>query len=163
MRTAAAAILALLLCGCVLFQPIDPGETYRQAIEHWQRRVAAEGWTDAAVDSVVIGCIWVAGYEFEPDPKVDHWKSYNELIRDGYRGDCEDIATFIYGTLRRLGYPAERTYIRAIRTLLGTDHAVVRVLLPSGRWQVYDTTPGFAVIEKALGRRIVDWNEETFF
>lgn len=148
--------LIVILSGCaIVTQPIDPGETYRQQMKHWQLRINAEGFTDPIIDGAVMDCISVAMYQAEP---VDHWKTYQEMLRDNFHGDCEDIAALMYGTLRRLGYPDDRIYIRLLRTLTG-DHAVIRVKMPSGAWMTYDTTPGFGLLEKSITWRICDFNE----
>ena len=67
------------------------------------RKVRQEGWSKGLVSDIVDSCLKISKYEPEPAGR-DHWKTYGEFQKD-FRGDCEDIATFMYGTLKRLDYP----------------------------------------------------------
>jgi hypothetical protein len=156
------AFLALWFPGCspVYFQPDDPGKAYRWYIERWQQQVRQEGWHEALVDDVVGACLMIAKYDPEP-ARHDHWKSYSEF-QQKYRGDCEDIATFMYGTLKRLHCPYALK-LRIIRMPAG-DHAVLMVELSAGRWEMYNTIPlPGDFIDLALARTVVEWDDQNIY
>ena len=155
-------VLVLIFIGCspAYFQPQMPGSDYRNQIENWQKRIQQEGWNDALVNDIMSKCILLSKYE--PDPKnIDHWMSYREFTKT-FRGDCEDIATFMYGTLKRLQYPRP-VRMRILRMPLG-DHAVVMVKLSSGKWKMYNSVPMPGdVLDLALSRTIVEWDESNIY
>ena len=155
--------ICILLCvGCssTYLRPNSPGDDYRWSIEIWQQKIQQEGWNEAMVDQVVTECLALTSYEAEP-PKKDHWKTYREFLLD-FQGDCEDIATFVYGTLKRLDYP-ESIRMRILRMPTG-DHVVVMVKLPRGRWKMYNSVPQFGdFIDLALARTVVEWDEHQIF
>ncbi len=156
------ALFLFCLAGCspVFFQSRDPGMDYRWSIEQWQQRVRQEGWSKELVNDVVDSCLKIAKYEPEPTSR-DHWKTYGEFKKD-FRGDCEDIATFMYGTLKRLDYP-QALKLRIIRMPAG-DHAVLMVQLPSGEWKMYNTIPlPGAFLDIALSRTVVEWDDQQIY
>lgn len=147
-------ILILFICSCspIYLQPRNPGEDYRLKIELWQERIKTEGWSESLVNDVVDGCLRVSKYEKEPDG-MDHWMTYKEFIEKGLRSDCEDVSTFIFGTLRRLNCPYD-LWMRIIRMPAG-DHVVVVV-----GDNVYNSLPMPGdFVDLALSRTVVQWNE----
>lgn len=154
--------LLLFAAGCspVYFQPGDPGSDYRWYIEQWQQKAQEEGWSENLVDSIVDSCLMLSKYEAE-SAHHDHWKSYNEF-RNDFRGDCEDIATFLYGTLKRLNCPYALR-LRIIRMPAG-DHAVLMVNLPDARWKTYNSVPQVGdSFDLALSRTLVEWDENNIY
>jgi hypothetical protein len=157
---AAALLICLVGCSPVYFQPEDPGSDYRWYIEQWQQRVREEGWSEALVNDIVDSCLNIAKYEPEP-AHHDHWKTYGEF-QISYRGDCEDIATFMYGTLKRLEYPYAQK-LRIIRMPAG-DHAVLMVQLPNDQWKMYNSIPQPGdFLDLALARTIVEWDDQRIY
>ena len=75
---------------------------YRDKIKEWQMRIQREGWSEAHLDSILFQFRRLATYRMEIH---DHWDTPKEFIQKGFSGDCEDIAVFMMGTLKRLGYP----------------------------------------------------------
>jgi hypothetical protein len=147
-------------CSPAYFQPRQPGNDYRLEIEDWQERIRQEGWHEALVNDIMAKCIRLSKYETDPDA-TDYWMTYREFIQS-FRGDCEDIATFMYGTLKRLNYP-EAVRLRALRMPLG-DHVVVMVKLPGGRWKMFNSVPMPGdVIDIAFSRTLVEWDEENIY
>ena len=105
-------------------------------------------------------CIQLSKYE--PDPiDDDHWETYQEFTRD-FKGDCEDITSFMYGTLKRLNYPNNLRF-RILRMPLG-DHAVLMVELPDQRWKMFNSVPlPGASIDIALSRTVVEWDDKYIY
>jgi hypothetical protein len=156
------AILFVCSVGCspVYFQPAEPGADYRWYIERWQERVRQEGWSEALVNDIVDSCLKVSKYEPEP-ANHDHWKTYGEF-QNNFRGDCEDIATFMYGTLKRLECPYDLK-MRIIRMPAG-DHAVLMVELPDGGWKMYNSLPMPGdFLDIALARTVVEWDDRQIY
>lgn len=156
------AVLLVCLAGCspVYFQPEDPGMEYRWYIEQWQQRVQQEGWSEALVNDIMDSSLTIAKYEREP-ANHDHWKSYGEFKKD-FRGDCEDIATFMYGTLKRADYP-HALKLRIIRMPAG-DHAVLMVKLPTDQWKMYNSIPQPGdFLDIALARTVVEWDDQNIY
>ena len=65
-------------------------------------RIQREGWSEAQLDSILFQFRRFATYRMEIQ---DRWDTPKEFIQKGFPGDCEDIAVFMVGTLKRLGYP----------------------------------------------------------
>jgi hypothetical protein len=157
-----AAILLVCSVGCspIYFQPTEPGADYRWYIERWQERVRQEGWSEALVNDIVGSCLKISKYEPEP-ANHDHWKTYGEF-QNTFRGDCEDIATFMYGTLKRLECPYDLK-MRIIRMPAG-DHAVLMVELPDGGWKMYNSLPiPGDFIDIAMARTVVEWDDQQIY
>ncbi len=155
-------LLLFCLVGCspVYFQPTDPGVDYRWYIEHWQQRVREEGWSENLVNDVVDSCLMISKYEPEP-ANHDHWKTYGEFQKN-FRGDCEDIATFMFGTLKRLDCPYAQK-LRIIRMPAG-DHAVLMVELSTAEWKMYNSIPQPGdFIDIALSRTLVEWDDQHIY
>jgi len=155
------AFFLLIFIGCspVYFQPENPGVDYRWSIERWQKRIQNESWNETMIDDIMSSCLRLAKYEQEYGD--DYWKTYQEFIKD-FKGDCEDITVFMYGTLKRLGYPKD-IRLRIIRMPLG-DHSVLMVELPKGEWKMYNSTPmpgDFSDI--ALSRTLVEWDDRNIY
>lgn len=92
--------------------------------------------------------------KYEMEYGDNYWKTYQEFLK-GFSGDCENIAIFMYGTLKKLGYPKGIRF-RVIRMPLG-DHTVLMVELPNSRWKMFNSTPmpgGFFDI--AVSRALVE-------
>jgi hypothetical protein len=146
-------------CSPVFFQPDNPGVDYRWAIERWQKRIQQESWNEDLVGDIIDSCLRFAKYEAEEGD--DYWKTYQEFLVD-FRGDCEDISVFMYGTLKRLGYSNDMR-LRIIRTPRG-DHSVLMVQLPEKKWKMYNSTPipgDFA--DMAISRTLVEWDEHNIY
>jgi hypothetical protein len=154
------SLMIVVGCSPAYFQPTQPGNDYRWLIENWQHRIQKEGWNEALVDDVTRSCIELSKYE--PDPKDDdHWETYQEFTRD-FKGDCEDITSFMYGTLKRLNYPNNLRF-RILRMPLG-DHAVLMVELPDQRWKMFNSVPQpGAAIDIALARTVVEWDDQYIY
>ena len=153
-------LISSLGCSPVYFQPANPGSEYRESIQQWQQRARQEGWSEALVNSIMDSCLRLSHYEPEPNNQ-DHWKSFGEF-QQNFRGDCEDIATFMYGTLKRVGcpYPIK---LRIIRMPAG-DHAVLMVQLPPERWKLYNTIPlPGDFFDIAMARTVVEWDEQEIY
>ncbi len=147
-------------CSPVYFQSKDPGTEYRESIEQWQQKVRKEGWSEDLVNGIIDSCLKIAKYEPEK-MSLDHWKTYGEFQND-FRGDCEDIATFFYGTLKRLGCPYA-TKLRIIRMPAG-DHAVLMVKLPNSNWKMYNSIPVPGdFLDIALSRTVVEWDDRHIY
>ena len=155
----ACCLLVLTGCSPVFFQPKNPGVDYRWAIERWQQRIQEESWDEPLVDDIMSSCIKIAKYK--PEQGDDYWKTYQEFLRD-FKGDCEDISVFMYGTLKRLGYP-NRFRLRIIRTPSG-DHSVLMVEMPDGEWKLYNSTPvPIDFLDILLSRTIVEWDDRNIY
>ncbi|MEA1947873.1 MAG: hypothetical protein U9N83_11310 [Thermodesulfobacteriota bacterium] len=152
-------LLIFIGCSPVYFQPKNPGVDYRWAIENWQKRIQKESWNEALIDNIMSSCLMISKYEMESGD--DYWKTYQEFLKD-FSGDCEDIAIFMYGTLRRLGYP-KGIRLRVIRMPLG-DHTVLMVELPNGRWKMFNSTPMPGdFFDIAVSRTLVEWDDRNIY
>ncbi|WP_353981573.1 transglutaminase-like cysteine peptidase [Salinicola endophyticus] len=70
--------------------------------------------------------------------KVDTWKGFDRLVRDGY-GDCEDFAIAKYQILIQAGTPSARLdFLAADDTLTPTYHAVLRYRQDDGSHLILD-------------------------
>jgi len=117
----------------------DIQHKYYDQIREWQERVKSEGWTDGLIKEIVDTCIDYVIYTPEPY-KEDHWQTPSEMIQNGFKGDCEDIAVLIWGTFWRLGYQDVR--ILLVHTLIpGKGHALIRVKMTDGSWKIFQTVP----------------------
>ena len=155
-------IYFFLLFGCssIYLEPRSPKIDYRWSIENWQQKIKKEGWSEETVNQVVKECLRISTYMPEPTGQ-DHWKTYKEFIED-FKGDCEDISAFIFGTLKRLEYP-NGIRMRILHMPTG-DHAVIMVELPQGRWKLYNSVPRFGdFVDLALSRTVVEWDEENIY
>ena len=106
-------------------EPPPEARPYYQKIKQWQKRIEKEGWSVALIDDVMYQSRRLTRYEMEFD---DEWQTPGSFVRDGLRGDCEDIAFFMMGTLKQLGYPY-LTRVLVIEDLFA-DHAQLKVELP---------------------------------
>lgn len=134
------AVIVLALCSCTWSDPekIDmKRQPYYQKIRHWQKQIKTDGWSAAMVDKIVAQSRRMTRYEMEFE---DEWLTPKAFMRSGLQGDCEDIAFFIMGTLKELGYP-HPVRILVISDLF-SDHALLKVELPNGKWKMYDSTTG---------------------
>lgn len=160
MKTYLLTLLSICFIGCssIYTQPTNPGADYRWYIERWQQQIKSEGWTESLVTDVTKTCLMISKYK--PDDKqIDHWMSYQEFQKAGFVGDCEDISTFMYGTLKRIGYPYGLK-MRIIRMPSG-DHAVLMAELPGGKWKMYNSLPiPGDFVDLALARTVVEWDED---
>ncbi len=156
-------VLLVFVCvGCspAYFQPKQPGNDYRLQIENWQNRIRQEGWHSELINDIMAKCILLSKYEADPKDR-DDWMSYQDFVKT-FRGDCEDIATFMYGTLKILDYP-DAVRMRILRMPMG-DHAVVMVKMPSGRWKLFNSVPVPGdVIDLALSRTLVEWDDDRIY
>lgn len=153
-------VLTCAACSPAYFQPPQPGIDYRLQIETWQQKIRQKGWSEALVDEIMTTCVMLSKYE--PDPKdQDVWMTYQEFT-ETFQGDCEDIATFMYGTLKRLDYPRD-VRLRILRMPLG-DHVVVMVQLPGGRWKMFNSVPiAGDIIDIAVSRTLVEWDDDKIY
>jgi hypothetical protein len=136
----------LLAVGCEGTRGVAPnakGSLYFDKIRDWQKRINREGWSAARVEEVLGHTLSFVTYRMELD---DHWDTPSEFIDRGFQGDCEDIAVFMMGTLKRVGYP-HRVTVLALQGWF-SGHAVLKVEMPDGTWRIYDTMP--------LSLRVVD-------
>jgi hypothetical protein len=128
-------------------------------IREWQQRIQKEGWGEGQVSRILSDCIRLVEYRVEID---DHWDTPQEFIRRGFRGDCEDIAIFLMGTLRRLRYPHGIRIVAV--TGLFEAHALLKVEMPDGTWRFYDTAAsGSPFAFHTYYRPVVEFDEKTVF
>jgi len=64
------------------------------------------------------------------------------MIEAEFNGDYEDIGSLIFGTFKRLEYPY-KVRLLIVETIQFSDHLLVKVELPDGRWKKYDTVKLF--------------------
>lgn len=154
-----ALLLFIVTSGCAAtgtggrdwVQPV-----YREKIREWQMRIRREGWSESRVHAVLSQFRTLAAYRMEI---VDHWDTPREFAEKGFSGDCEDIAVFMMGTLKRLGYP-HRVHILIVQGLF-EDHALLRVETATGVWRVYDVVPGSVPTpEASLLKPVVEFDEK---
>ena len=183
------AIICLMLwaVGCVSLHPSfytwkegDPKPAYHDLIRDWQERIQREGWSERLVGEVCYTVRWLIDYKL--DMNDDIWSMPDEALRSG-TGDCEDIATLQYWTLKRvLGYshqvrlavydcqhmqiwlhlttfpfPIPPSVIRST----DWDHAVLHVEMPDGIWKLYDSTGALGMVPAP--RLMVEWDENNIY
>jgi len=145
--------LLLIFCSCAaLYQPPRLHEgggikvEYEEQIKDWQERVKKDKWSENLVDEIVQTCQVFVKYTTDKNPdyrwKDDYWFTPQEMINADFKGDCEDIGSLILGTLRKLEYPYGARLL-IVGTLLPSDHLLVKVELPDGRWKKYETVKLF--------------------
>lgn len=133
-------------------------QPYYRQIREWQQRIEKEGWAENRVEQVLNWSLGFVTYEMEID---DHWATPKEFVRNGFRGDCEDIAIFLMGTLKRLNYP-HRIRILAV-TGVFENHALLKVEMPDGTWKIYDTYSDNPYSLHAYYRPLVEFDEKNIF
>jgi len=161
-KVLAAALSLMLVAGCGAARP-EPNrgldDPYGKKIRDWQERIRREGWTEGTVRGLMADCRGLVRYQLE---LKDHWSTPREFLANGLEGDCEDIAGFLMGTLKRLGYP-HRVRILIARDLFN-HHALLKVELPNGRWLIFETTPGGRLeVEPARLQPIVEFDEREIY
>jgi hypothetical protein len=145
--------LLLMLGSCaVMYQPPKLHEgggikvEYEEQIKDWQERVRKEKWSESLVDEIVQTSQVFARYTIDEDPnyrwKNDYWFTPLEMINANFNGDCEDIGSLIFGTFKKLNYPYDVRLLIA-GTIQTTDHLLVNIELPDGRWKKYETVKLF--------------------
>ncbi len=159
-RTLCLILLLGILMGCAAPQStLDPGlaqRPYYRQIEEWQQRIRKEGWSRPQVDRVLEECIRFVEYRMELD---DHWDTPREFMARGFQGDCEDIAIFLMGTLRRLQYPHGIRIVAVTGWFEG--HALLKVEMPDGGWRLYDTAGDGTPFRFHTGYRpVVEFDEQ---
>jgi hypothetical protein len=149
--------LLLLLTGCSLVRnPVDVKAQYLDQIKEWQQRQKKEGWTISLVDEIVRETRWRASYV--PDALgTDYWDTFRESYNKGFRGDCEDIAVAIIGTLKHLGYP-HKAMVRIVTTITPADHAIAVIEMPDGEMREYNSVVSTA-LDVLFYRRVLDFDE----
>jgi len=119
---------------------------YEEQIKDWQERVRKEKWSENLVDEIVQTSQVFAQYTPDKNPdyrwKNDYWFTPQEMIDANLQGDCEDIGSLIFGTLKKLDYPYE-VRLLIVETIQLSDHLLVNVELPDGRWKKYETVKLF--------------------
>lgn len=125
-------VLFIANCSSSIFtQPENPNSSYNWYIKNWQER---EKWDENKVDDIVDKCIKVLKYKKD---EYDHWQTYDETKKI-FKGDCEDFAAFIIGTLEYLNCPF-KSRIEIIKMPSG-DHAIVKVKI-NNKIKIYNTLP----------------------
>jgi len=154
--------LFIFTWGCTITATADRERIYpiyRDKIKEWQMRIQREGWTEAHLDSILFQFRRLATYQMEIQ---DHWDTPREFIQKGFSGDCEDIAVFMMGTLKRIGYPY-RMRILIVQEIF-EDHALLKVERPEGEWKVYDVVPQRVLsLEMTQLKPLVEFDERTMF
>jgi len=155
-------IVLALTTGCMAMYQPDPSvinDQYYEQIREWQNRIRQEGWSENLVGDVIHKCVLLSKYEYD---RGDHWATPGEFMQRGFRGDCEDIAVFGMGTLKRLEYPHD-VRILAVKTLTG-DHAVLKVQVPGKNgiaWKIYETVPMPLIeVDQLFYRPIVEFDDK---
>jgi hypothetical protein len=145
--------LLLIFCSCAaLYQPAKLHEDdgikvkYEEQRKDWQERVQKEKWSENLVDEIVQTSQVFAQYTTDKNPgyrwKNDYWFTPKEMIEAEFKGDCEDIGSLILGTLKKLNYPYD-VRLLIVETIQLSDHLLVKVQLPDGRWKKYETVKLF--------------------
>lgn len=128
---------------------------YYQQIEDWREKIANEGWSDSMVDKVVYGTRANCKYDWQARTV---FKSPQQMIAGGFEGNCGDIASLIYGTLKRLGYPHE-VRLQIVR-VFWSHHMLAKVRMPSGSWKSYQTVESpFARLDEPFYTPVLEFNE----
>lgn len=152
-------LLLLLTAGCAT--TANDGRAwvhpvYREKIKDWQTRIQREGWTEGQVHSILLQFRQLAVYRTEID---DHWDTPREFMRQGFSGDCKNIAAYEMGVLKRLGYP-HGIKILIVHSMF-EDHALLKVEMPEGGWKAYDVVPeGVPVPRPGLLRPVAEFDEK---
>jgi hypothetical protein len=155
-----ALLLFLLTCGCAstgMQTRTAPGTNpvYHDMIKEWQMRIHEEGWSEDLVHSILLRFRTVVTYRSE---KVDHWDTPREFMERGFFGDCEDIAIFMMGSLKDLGYPYQ-IRVAIVKAVL-EDHAMLRIEMPEGSWALYDVVPASVPVRRPrLFRPVVEFDD----
>ena len=132
-------MLIILVSGCsTMGTPAQESvhQPFRDMIKEWQMRIQREGWSESQVHSILFDFRTLVTYNSKA---LDHWDTPKEFIQKGFSGDCLDIAVFMMGTLKRLGYPY-RIKIVIVKALI-EGHALLRVEMADGGWRIYDVVP----------------------
>jgi hypothetical protein len=152
-------LLTVLLSGCAGTMNADTERihpVYQEKIREWQMRIQREGWSENHVHLILVQFRGLSTYHME---FRDHWDTPKEFIQKGFSGDCEDIAAFMMGSLKRLGYPHE-VNILVVHNIF-EDHAMLRVEMPGGGWRVYDVVKkNIPVVEESALKPVVEFNEK---
>ena len=157
-RVVVIGLSLLLIAGCwaAKLEPAqNPEKPYVKKIQEWQERIRRDGWSENAVRALLADCRSLVRYQVE---LKDHWPTPREFVTEGMEGDCEDIAVFLMGALKRLGYP-HQVRILVVKELF-SNHALLKVELPDGRWAVFETMPGGRLeVVPARLKPIVEFDE----
>ena len=164
-------LMLFVFCSCAAYsQPsrLHDGAgikvKYEQQIKDWQERIKKEGWSKKLVDEIVQTVQVFARYTPDKDRsnqgKNDYWYTPKEMIAADFKGDCEDIGSLTYGTLKSLKYP-HGVRLLIVSTLLPTDHLLVRVELPDGKWKNYETVNVlFSEIDGLFYQPMIEFDED---
>lgn len=162
--------LLFIFCSCAaLYQPPRLHEgggikvKYEDQIKDWQQRVQQEKWSENLVDEIVRTSQVFAKYTNDKNPdyrwKNDYWFTPREMIEADFKGDCEDIGSLIFGTFKKLNYPHE-VRLLIVETIQFSDHLLVKIKLPDGRWKKYDTVKLFlSEIDALFYRPKIEFDE----
>jgi transglutaminase-like putative cysteine protease len=154
-------LILLLIFGCSYFQPKKGLRwKYENRVKDWQERIKKEGWTKTNIDKIINYCVKISRYRPEEN---DYWYTPKEMIDNGFWGDCEDIASLMFGTLKRLHYPYP-VRIRVVNTFTG-GHAVLRVHLPDKTWAQYETVPSLYKypLDRLFWKPIYEFDENKIY
>ena len=153
-------LLTFFLHGCsAIIQPADKQAQYMQQIIDWQKRIQEEGWNESLIRKIIKDCVWISKYVTE---EGDHWQTPLEFINNDFQGDCEDFASFQWGTLKKLGCPYP-VRMAGVATAWPTDHAVLRVQLPTG-WKTFESVPvPGCELDGLFYRVFVEWDEASVY
>lgn len=148
-----------MVTSCVALEPIEKKRIlYQDQIREWQERMKKEGWTKALIDEVAQKSIDMISYAFENE---DYWATCGENEMT-FSGDCEHIATWGYCTFRRLGYPHPVRILGVGASL--SDHALLKVQMPSGVWKTYETVPINTIgMEWLFYRAFAEWDVASMY
>ncbi len=128
----------LYICACSWATPAtrdNQRSPYFEKIKQWQEQINKEGWSATMVDRILDESRGMTHYQMEFE---DEWLTPEAFIRAGFNGDCEDIAIFMMGSLKRLAYP-HTVRILVINDLFA-NHAQLKVQMPDGNWKWYEST-----------------------
>jgi hypothetical protein len=160
----------LILCSCAaLYQApqLHEGDgikvKYEEQIKDWQERIQQEKWSENLIDEIVQTSQVFAKYTIDKNPnyrwKNDYWFTPKEMIEAEFKGDCEDIGSLIFGTFKRLNYPFDVRML-IVETIQLSDHLLVKVELPDGRWKKYDPVKLFlSEIDALFYRPTVEFDQ----
>jgi len=159
-------------------------KNYLKQVKSWEKQGKEKGWSEDLVDDVINELFnyfkaeidtpkedkdlrdswWLpkdAESKFTKGYKYDDWKTYGEIIKGNFIGDCDEKSFLDYKTLKEAGYPHD-VRILVVRYWAGY-HFYTHVKLPNGTWKKYNTTNDYisgGVMETSIHTNYVEFDDE---